>query len=209
MHPKADALFGSRAACTLRHNLETAMRHTTSRISHPRWLSTLLALGLATAVASPVLASDASPRVKVRKRPKRAGKSKARANPKKRGTLVTKFDSGSPLWTVRQVFHCVLDFDESSGFNCYVPHNVEINRHNGNALTHLRRYQWAHFRKYAASYVAQGKTFGLRVTRQVPAKLSAKSNRVKIFFHSRHRDNPAPITLKREGGAWRVYNNSL
>ncbi|MCO4762346.1 MAG: hypothetical protein KC502_12625 [Myxococcales bacterium] len=180
-------------------------------------LTSLIALTCLAIVplATPAHAADSQARVKKRHAPKT--RHRARPTPKKRGVrgkkvkgkLITKFENGSPMWTLRQAFHCVLDFDESSGFDCYVPLNVEINRHNANARTHLRRYQWRHFRQYAASYVARSKGFAVRMTRRDPAQPNPKSNRVKIFLHSRHRDNPAPMTLKREGNKWLIYNNSL
>ncbi len=124
-------------------------------------------------------------------------------------TVVREFAEGAPIWVVRQAFHCALDFDESAGFDCYVPLHVENNRNNENALTHLRRYQWAHFRKWASTYPQPGKGFALRVSRQVPEKLDDTHSEVKIFLVSRHRDNAAPITLRREGGHWRIYASSL
>lgn len=184
---------------------------------HSRAFAALLACAALMLVDAPAAhASDAQPRVQRRAKVKRSRSAPARPArgrapkaKKIRGKKHTKFESGTPMWTVRQAFHCVLDFDESSGFDCYVPLNVEINRHNHNARIHLRRYQWRHFRKYAASYVGKGKTFSVRVTRFAPANRSAKSNRIKVFLSSRHRDNPAPITLKREGSSWLIYNNSL
>ena len=124
-------------------------------------------------------------------------------------TVVREFPEGSPIWVVRQAFHCALDFDASSGFECYAPLHVENNRNNSNALTHLRRYQWAHFRKWATTYPQPGKGFALLVTRQVPEKLEATDGEVKIFLVSRHRDSPAPVTLRREGSHWRLYASSL
>ncbi len=183
-----------------------------------RVLAVLIACAAITLVDAPTAgAADAQVRVKKRakppsvRRPTPTAPSRGHAAPAKKdvGQRVVKFPSGEPLWTVRQAFHCVLDFDESSGFDCYVPLNVEINRHNPNARIHLRRYQWRHFRKYAASYVGKGKTFSLQVTRIVPAKPTPDTSSVKVFLSSRHRDNPAPITLKREGNSWMIYNNSL
>lgn len=125
-------------------------------------------------------------------------------------TVVQDFPEGSPIWVVRQAFECTLGFhDESRGFDCYAPLHVENNRNNENALTHLRRYQWAHFRKWASTYPQPGKVFALRMSRQVPEKLESTHNEVKIFLVSRHRDNAAPITLRREGGHWRIYASSL
>ena len=128
---------------------------------------------------------------------------------KPQGKLISKFKVDSPIWLVRQAFHCALDFDEPSGFGCYTKWVVEDRRDSPHALKNLRGYQWAHFRKWAAGYVEIGKVFGLRESRRVPAKLTGKSNMVKIFLVSRNRDNPAPIELKRVGGVWRIYANSL
>lgn len=123
--------------------------------------------------------------------------------------VIRDFPEGSPVWVVRQAFRCALDHDESSGFECYVPLHVETNRNNDNALQHLRRYQWAHFRKWAATYPEPGKVFAIRQSRQVPEKLEATHKEVKLFFVSRNRDNPAPIILRREAGSWRIYSSSL
>ena len=86
---------------------------------------------------------------------------------------------------------------------------VEDRRDSPHARKNLRRYQWAHFRKWADGYIEPGKVFALRESRRVPAKLTGKTAIVKIFLVSRNRDNPAPIELKRAGGVWRIYSNSL
>ncbi len=125
------------------------------------------------------------------------------------GEVTREFKEGTPLGVVRAAFRCALEMDESSGFDCYMPLNIENNRNNENARTHLRRYQWAHFRKWATTYPLPGKEFALRQTRQVPAKLDAETQEIKFYFVSRNRDNPAPVTLRREGGAWLIYANSL
>ena len=123
---------------------------------------------------------------------------------------VKAFPNGTPDWLVREAFKCALDYtDEASGFDCYQKLNVELNRDNDNALTHLRLYSWKYFRQRAASYVMSTDPFTLKVTRRDPSRIDGASKTVKVFLYSRHRDNPAPIILRREAGQWRVYANSL
>ena len=107
-----------------------------------RLLGTLAAIAIL-APAGVSFAVDAAPRVKPRKglrkhlkrRPgKNAGKGKL-------GPIgvVTDFDKGTPLWVIREIFKCALDYDEGSGFACYAKHNAEINVGTSRALKHLRR----------------------------------------------------------------------
>ncbi|MSP92099.1 MAG: hypothetical protein EXR79_09915 [Myxococcales bacterium] len=120
------------------------------------------------------------------------------------------FPNGTPDWLVRAAFKCALDYtDEAAGFDCYQKLNVELNRDNDNALTHLRLYSWKYFRQRAASYIVSTEPFTLKVTRRDPTSIDGNSKTVKVFLYSRHRDNPAPIILRREAGQWRVYANSL
>ncbi len=174
----------------------------------------LIALALA---ATSAWAADPTPRVKSRAAPRPPENDRGGAGPnagskpgdRPEGQELKDFKQGSPIWVVRQAFRCALEHNESSGFDCYSALNVESNRDNENARVHLRRYQWSHFRKWASSYPLPGKDFVLLQTRQAPAKLEPQTNEVKLFFWSRHRDNPAPITLRREGGRWMIYANSL
>ncbi len=183
----------------------------------------LVALTMAvTGVIMPDDASAADDRVVV-KRKARPGTRGARAAKKKKvrryskkdkykkpaGRVITKFKNGTPLWLIRQAFHCALDFNESSGFDCYTKWVVEARRDNPRALKHLRTYQWAHFRKWAPTYVLNNKPFTISETRRVPSKVTGQTSLVKIFLLSRQRDNPAPIELKREAGVWRINTNSL
>ncbi len=158
----------------------------------------------------------ANKRGAVKKKPATSKAAKAKrtvgkkaAHSKPRGKLVKKFKVDSAIWLVRQAFHCTVDFDEPSGFGCYTKLVVEDRRDSPHARKNLRRYQWAHFRKWADGYIEPGKVFALRESRRVPAKLTGKTAIVKIFLVSRNRDNPAPIELKRAGGVWRIYSNSL
>ncbi|MEY3014692.1 MAG: hypothetical protein RIT45_3427 [Pseudomonadota bacterium] len=177
------------------------------------------AVGLASValVATNASAADPTPRVKSRAAPRPPENDRGGAGPnagskageRPEGQELKAFPQGSPAWVVRQAFRCALEHNESSGFDCYAALNVETNRDNENARVHLRRYQWSHFRKWAASYPLPGKEFVLLQTRQVPAKLEPQTSEVKLFLWSRHRDNPAPITLRREGGRWLIYSNSL
>jgi hypothetical protein len=144
---------------------------------------------------------------KAAKAQRTVGKKAVHRKPK--GKLVKTFKVDSAIWLVRQAFHCAVDFDEPSGFGCYTKLVVEDRRDSPRARKNLRRYQWAHFRKWAGDYIEPGKVFALRESRRVPAKLTGKTAIVKIFLVSRNRDNPAPIELKRVGGVWRVYSNSL
>jgi hypothetical protein len=177
----------------------------------------LAAIVAATFVLAPVAiasAVDRAPRVKprqgLRKHLKRRPDSKADKN-LVRGKIgvVKTFKKSTPLWVVREVFKCALDYDEGSGFNCYVKHNAEINVGTSRALKHLRRYQWKHFRKWASTYVMKSKSFALLLTRYSPDRYSGTTRELRIYLRSRQRDNPAPIMLRREGGIWKVYANSL
>ncbi len=123
--------------------------------------------------------------------------------------MTTKFAKGSPEGVLRQAFACALDFDEATGFDCYVKQNSEINQGTSRALKHLRRYQWAHFRKWAPSYVLKGKEFSVFVTRWNPPSYDETTRDLRIYLRSRNRDNPAPIMLRREQGLWKIYSNSL
>lgn len=192
-------------------------RLSTSRtaLRRKRLLAALVAV--VAGLVTPAFAADPAPRVKSRGQAKPAENDRGGAGPNQgskasdrpNGQEIKDFPQGTPLWLVRQAFRCALEHNESSGFDCYVELNVDLNRDNQNARTHLRRYQWSHFRKWASSYPLPGKAFALLVTRQVPAKLEPEAREVKIFLWSRHRDNPAPITLRREGGRWLIYANSL
>ena len=187
--------------------------------------SSLLPLILAAAVALPILitpddakAADDRVTVKRKARPGRDGGktaepkrkySKKNKYQKPKGRTVSEFKNGTPLWLVRQAFHCALDFNESSGFDCYIKYVVEARRDNPRALQHLRLYQWAHFRKWASTYVVTTKPFAIAESRRIPAKVTGETRILKIFLVSRQRDNPAPIELKREAGVWRISANSL
>lgn len=131
------------------------------------------------------------------------------ADGKQIGT-VREFPAGTADFTMREAFKCALDYpDDGAGFECYARLNVELNRDNENALTHLRMYQWRFFRQRASSYVVDAENFAVKVTRRDPAVVDDASKTAKLFLKSRLRDMPAPIILRREGGAWRVYANSL
>lgn len=185
-------------------------------------LSLLLALVLVLpAVVAPSTAFGADERVRVKKknRPGTPGARK-KSEPQRKygkkdkyqkpaGRQVSQFVNGTPLWLVRQAFACALDYDESSGFDCYTKWVVEARRDNPNALKHLRTYQWAHFRKWASTYVVKAKPFTIAESSRMPTKVSGETTTVKIFLLSAQRDNPAPIELKREAGVWRISANSL
>ena len=118
-----------------------------------RALVTTTVLTLGALIAAPVMAVDSAPRVKPRKglrkhvdKRKRGGGTRGKMTVGRVG-VTSKFEKGTPLWVVRQAFHCALDYDEGSGFDCYVKHNSEVNKGTSRALKHLRRYQWRHFRK--------------------------------------------------------------
>ncbi|GEM_PF-2594437 len=182
-----------------------------------RLVVALLTAGLALTAPAIASAVDSAPRVKPRrgvrkhfKRPKKK-KAKKRAGKGKLQPIgmVKTFPKGSPLWVVREAFKCALDYDEGSGFGCYVEHNAEINKQTPRAKRHLRAYQWKHFRKWAATYVLPGKQFTLLVTRWAPERISGSTRDVRIYLRSRQRDNPAPCMMRREGGVWKIYANSL
>lgn len=171
---------------------------------------------LAPAVVVPSVAHavDGAPRVKPRKGLRKHIKHPSGSNPTtgtSRGPIgvVKTFEKGTPLWVVRQIFKCALDYDEGTGFSCYVKHNAEINTGTSRALKHLRRYQWKHFRKWAPTYVIKNKQFALLLTRWNPKEYNGTTRELRIYLRSRQRDNPAPVMLRREGGVWKVYANSL
>ncbi len=163
----------------------------------------------------PIFAAGNQRRVKKKSSSTKVREAQRRKAPKKpvhhkpTGKLVKKFKVDSPIWLVRQAFHCAVDFEEPSGFGCYLKLVVEDRRDSPHARKNLRGYQWDHFRKWAGGYIAPGKEFALRESRRIPAKLTGKTNMIKIFLVSRNRDNPAPIELKRVGSVWRIYSNSL
>ncbi len=176
---------------------------------------TTAAVALSALLAAPAIAVDSAPRVKPRKglrkhvdKRKRGGGTKGKKTIGAIG-ITSKFQKDTPLWVVRQIFHCALDYDEGTGFDCYVKHNSEINKGTSRALKHLRRYQWRHFRKWAATYVLKAKQFSVFVTRWNPKGWDGSTRDIRIYLRSRQRDNPAPVMLRREGGLWKVYANSL
>ncbi|HAN30556.1 MAG TPA: hypothetical protein DCQ06_03070 [Myxococcales bacterium] len=172
-----------------------------------------LVMAMSVTLSLPSAATAVTGRVAAKKkRSKRSGAKRApraAAKPKKKDRVVTTFMAGTPIFVVREAFRCAMEYDAARGFDCYIEYNVETNRNSIPAKTHLRKYQWRHFLRFAASYVAKGAQFGLTLTRQVPKRLTPKTSQVKFFFRSRHRDNPAPIVLRREGNKWRIYQNSL
>jgi hypothetical protein len=125
------------------------------------------------------------------------------------GEAVAVFAPGTPIAVVRAAFACALERGDSAGFDCYAALNMLGNRDNATAREHLRRYQWSHFRKWAPTYVLPGKGFSVLVTRRDPATTTAETREVKLYLWSNKRDHPAPITLRREAGGWRIYANSL
>lgn len=124
--------------------------------------------------------------------------------------LVDVFAEGTPDAVVRAAFRCAVEIgDEGDAFKCYAALNVTDNRDSDISLLHLRTYQWKVFRQRAAAYVVSEKPFTLKVTRRDPEKAPADAKNYKMFIHSRDRDFPAPITLRRESGRWFIYANSL
>jgi hypothetical protein len=125
--------------------------------------------------------------------------------------VVREFAPGSPDATLREAFKCALEMGDAAGFECYAALNVDSNHDNDIATGQLRNYQWRWFRQRAASYLVEDKdkVFAIKVTRRDPARLDSNAKEVKIFLFSSARDNPAPVILRREAGAWRIYANSL
>lgn len=123
---------------------------------------------------------------------------------------VSTFPEGTPDGTLRAALACALDdLGDSQAFQCYASLNVTRNRDTDIAVAQLRAYNWKHFRQYAASYVVRDKPFTVRITRRDLDSNGADGKVVKLFLFSKSRDYPAPITLEREGGAWRISYNSL
>lgn len=124
--------------------------------------------------------------------------------------LVDSFAEGTPDALVRDAFRCAIDIaDEGNAFKCYAALNVADNRDSDISLLHLRSYQWKVFRQRAPSYVVSAAPFTLKVTRRDPDKAPADAKNYKLFIHSRDRDFPAPITLRKDAGRWLIYTNSL
>ncbi len=123
--------------------------------------------------------------------------------------LIKDFAPGTPDGILREAFKCALEMDETAGFSCYARLNVEGNHDNDIATTQLRNYQWRFFRQRASSYVMTEQPFTIKVTRRDPGAIDANSKEVKVFLLSKARDNPAPVTLRKEGNVWRIYSNSL
>lgn len=129
--------------------------------------------------------------------------------------LVRSFAAGSPEATLRDIIHCGADIpDETAGFECWARLHIVANRDTETALTQLRHYSWKVFRSRADSYAVKpvattDKEFALKVTRREPEKCDATAKECKFFLVSRVRDLPAPVTLRREDGQWRIYSISL
>lgn len=124
--------------------------------------------------------------------------------------LVKQFVPGSTDAVIRDAFKCALDFaDETQGFQCYAALNVESNRDNDIAIGQLRNYQWRFFRQRATGYLQEGQGLAFLVTRRDPGKVDATAKEAKVFLRHKQRDNPAPITLRKEAGVWKIYANSL
>ncbi len=123
---------------------------------------------------------------------------------------VSTFPEGTPDGTLRAALACALDdLGDSQAFSCYANLNVTRNRDTDIAVAQLRAYNWKHFRQFAASYVVHDKPFTVRITRRDLEPSSAEAKTVKLFLFSKSRDFPAPVTLEREGGVWRISYNSL
>jgi len=122
---------------------------------------------------------------------------------------VSEFPKGTPLGILREAFYCALELGESEGFDCYMKINVSLNRDTDLARRHLRRYQWRYFRDRASSYVSRSQPFTVEVTRYTPRDWEGVRAGFKVFLASSKRDNPAPITFRKEEGVWQIYSNSL
>jgi len=123
---------------------------------------------------------------------------------------VSTFPDGTPDGTLRAALACALDdLGDSQAFSCYASLNVTRNRDTDIAVAQLRAYNWKHFRQYAASYVVREQPFTVRITRRDHDSSGRSGKVVKLFLFSKSRDYPAPITLEREGGTWRISYNSL
>lgn len=124
--------------------------------------------------------------------------------------LVDAFTEGTPDAAVRAAFRCAIDIaNEDAAFKCYAALNIADNRDSDISLLHLRSYQWKVFRQRAPGYVVSEKPFTVKVMRRDPETAPADAKHYKLFLHSRDRDFPAPITLRRDAGRWLIYSNSL
>jgi hypothetical protein len=57
--------------------------------------------------------------------------------------------------------------------------------------------------------VVKDNPFTVRITRRDRETGGAEGKGIKLFLFSKSRDYPAPITLEREEGVWRIAYNSL
>ncbi len=123
---------------------------------------------------------------------------------------ISTFADGTPDGALRAALACSLgDLSDSAAFDCYARLNVLRNRDTDIAVAQLRAYSWKHFRQYAASYVVKDNPFTVRITRRDRETGGAEGKGIKLFLFSKSRDYPAPITLEREEGVWRIAYNSL
>lgn len=128
---------------------------------------------------------------------------------------VRKFAPGSPEAALRDIIHCGADLsDETAAFDCWLKLQLTQNRDTEAAVAQLKHYSWKVFRSRADTYAIKpvptsDKDFALRITRREPEKCDATTKQCKFFLFSHVRESPAPITLQKEDGAWRIYSTSL
>ena len=129
--------------------------------------------------------------------------------------IVRTFAPGSPEATIKEILHCGADIsDDSSAFDCWLKLQLTQNRDTDTAVTQLRHYSWKVFRTRAESYAVKpvptaDKDFAIRIARREPEKCDATAKECKFFLVSHVRDSPAPVTLRKEDGVWRIYSSSL
>ncbi len=181
------------------------------------WIALAL-LGTLTAGAADAKKPKAPVEAAETKEAREAREAEANAAAKKAAAeaqVVRTFVPGSPEATLREIIHCGADLsDESAAFACWVKLHVTGNRDTETAVTQLRHYSWKVFRSRADSYAVKpvpttDKDFALQISHREPEKCDMTAKECKFFLVSHVRDSPAPVTLRKEDGEWRIYSISL
>ena len=160
-------------------------------------------------------APDAPKETKESREAKEAEAKAAAQKAAEEAQVVRAFAAGSPEAALRDIIHCGADVsDENAAFDCWVKLHITANRDTDTAITQLRHYSWKVFRSRADSYAVTpvpttDKEFALRIAHREPEKCDATAKECKFFLVSHVRDSPAPVTLRKEDGVWRIYSISL
>jgi hypothetical protein len=183
------------------------------RVMGSVWILAAMLLTTATAGAKPpkgkppVAVEDANARA--------AAAQEAARKAAEAAQIVRTFEPGSPEAAIKEILHCGADIaDDTAAFDCWVKLQLIQNRDTDTAIAQLRHYSWKVFRSRAETYAVKpvpttDKDFAIRITRREPEKCDATTKECKLFLVSHVRDSPAPVTLRKEDGVWRIYSTSL